>query len=551
MPAKRTLALKKRALTDMWAFFDLIDFKGGSSAFGEVHREFSDFVTYPQRITSSKPDGRRRVGLMPRGHLKSTVGSVGYVLWRIYRNPDIRVLFGTNIKKLARGFIRELRQYLEDTDLQATVWNARPHISGNLIPVLDAATRRRRSSGRDGAADEETDAEDKKIIWSLEALQVIRPSKFKEPTIAAVSTNTVMTGDHYDLVILDDIVDDKNSKVPSRRQDVIEWAMDMESILNTVHVSKVEGWSEVLGDEMLVMGTRYYKGDYYDYLFENAVEQEYITFFRNLYKNGRDDSDGYLWHEHITTDKVSKLRARTTPRRFASQYLNVIISEEEQIFKQSMVQWIRGNDYEIKDGFVRVIDPNDRNKRVKVRPILVVDPAISQKDSADFTVIAVGGLDTDENLYLFDMKIKRMLPTELTKTLFELADKWDVTLAYVESVGYQASIIHNVREKMRGRRPIVLRPYLPKGSKQDRIETMLQPLFENSKVWFSAWLAQLTELIDEMEYFPRAAHDDALDAVAMIRELAPKTRGDYDPGKRKQRDSGRYGVNTKYGGTRV
>jgi len=83
------------AFYDMWTFFDLIGFQGGRSNFGAVHEELVEFITSPQY--EGYEDYRRRVVLMPRGHLKSTIGSVGYALWRIFRNPNIRIIVGTNV----------------------------------------------------------------------------------------------------------------------------------------------------------------------------------------------------------------------------------------------------------------------------------------------------------------------------------------------------------------------------------------------------------------------------------------------------------------------
>ncbi len=96
------------ALFDIWVFCDLINFRGGRKSFGKFHNELTDFLTQTQRTEDT--ENRRRLILAPRGHLKSTVCSVLYVLWRIYRNPDIRILVGTNLKRLSRSFIRELRQ---------------------------------------------------------------------------------------------------------------------------------------------------------------------------------------------------------------------------------------------------------------------------------------------------------------------------------------------------------------------------------------------------------------------------------------------------------
>ena len=104
-PSKRVQEssdLSVRALTDMKAFAELIKFHGGWGSFGECHSELVDFVTTPQVNTNAQQKlafqgdeaeaHLRRLILMPRGHLKSTIGTILYTLWRIYRNPNIRIM---------------------------------------------------------------------------------------------------------------------------------------------------------------------------------------------------------------------------------------------------------------------------------------------------------------------------------------------------------------------------------------------------------------------------------------------------------------------------
>jgi hypothetical protein len=263
-----------KAYNDIWHFADIINFRGGSRKFGNVHRELAEFLTAPQVLESE--ENRRRLILMPRGHLKSTVSSVLYSLWRIYRNPNIRILVGTNIKRLGRGFIRELRQYFENSELQQKVWNKRPHVAGNLVPAISAADRRKRNSQRNNDFTGEEDinfADDTKLIWSMEALQVLRTEILKEPTVMIASVGTTVTGDHYDLLILDDVVDFDNSATENKADAILDWTRDLESVLDPRQ--KVEfdigpntRLVDYVGDEAVILGTRYFEWDYYQYLID-------------------------------------------------------------------------------------------------------------------------------------------------------------------------------------------------------------------------------------------------------------------------------------------
>ena len=83
--------LKVKALTSLRSFCDLIQFRGGTKAFGKVHLELMDWLSL-----SNEEKGTRKLVLMPRGHLKSTICSQLYPLWRIYQNPNIRIFIDSN-----------------------------------------------------------------------------------------------------------------------------------------------------------------------------------------------------------------------------------------------------------------------------------------------------------------------------------------------------------------------------------------------------------------------------------------------------------------------
>ena len=90
---------KVEAIFQFWKFLDVIEFKGGVSNFDPVfHRELADFLIAAQE-THHAAD-RRRLILVARGHLKSTLCTVAYVLWRIYRNPNTRICVATATKAI-------------------------------------------------------------------------------------------------------------------------------------------------------------------------------------------------------------------------------------------------------------------------------------------------------------------------------------------------------------------------------------------------------------------------------------------------------------------
>ena len=544
--AKNDLSVK--ALYDYWAFIDLLQFKGGKSNFSKIHDEMITFFTQTQLINSHK---RRRLGLVPRGHLKSTLGTVSYVLWRIYRNPNLRICVATATKDLALQFVREIKQYLEDEDLQDRVWNSRPHFEGRLVPILDRAGYSRRNRKWD--LGDTTEAEDKKVVWRSDALQVNRTEVYKEPSILAASPGSTITGMHFDLMILDDIINDETTATQDKINKTLRWTQDLESIIDperSVSHGSINGTmlKETIGDELLVWGTRYAKGDYYEYLLDNLDEFEYSLFFRNIYINGVDNSDGYIWGERFNDVVVNRLKKRQGIIRFSSQYLNKVVVSEDIIFDCDKFNYLLPThvDAEILGrGMARIENPH-RNTTVDIQLHMVIDPAISQKKTADNSVIMVGGIDHEFNLYIVDYFSGKMLPEELIKNTYELADRYNINSCWIEVVSFQQSLIYAFRNRFIDYRPLALREYRPKGDKKARIQTHLQPIVFNAQLYLMSWMKGDTQLQEEFSYFPSAVtHDDHLDAMAMIVENAkpsPNRKG------RSKAIYDHFTVNIRYGG---
>lgn len=582
---------KIQALHDIWTFAELINYEGGVKNFAKIHKKLAGFVTAPQvakvcllhKGFGKEHYNRRRLVLMPRGHLKSTVCSVLYALWRIYRNPYIRILVGCNLKDLSKTFIRALRQYLEDPELQERVWNNRPHFEGRLVPLMDSAGRKRRDKNREEDDPEQTEAADKKVIWTLEAIQVIRDKVIKEPTLLATSVGSRITGQHYDLLILDDIVDFDNCKTPAKIASVFGWAQDMESVVDPPRQVKVGGkngiWvEETVGDEILALGTRYDKLDYWGYIMENMEDLDYKVFVRNIHRNGANyvnpkwarepavqgkrkkdihqlktgsPEGGYIWAEKFTAGYVKRLKASTKiSRRWNSQYLNSIVDAEDMILKPEKIKYftIRGVK-KVDNGCLEITLPDDQGKRV-IKPFLCVDPAGSLETTADNSALSVGGMDAEHNLYIVDTKVGKYTIMEIVKHIFELCEKWGLYAVTVETNGVGVSIPYAIKEQFsKDRKPIVVNELRSKGEKKERLESGLQPLIENGKLWLADWMAVNSIVQDEILYFPReTAKDDWLDTVDMIRAKAFPTPTSMK-NKSKFRQKTKF-VNRKWGGTR-
>jgi phage terminase large subunit-like protein len=561
--------LKKKALDDPWAFIDLIDFHGGCSRFESIHRELLRFLT---------DTWERRLVLMPRGHFKSTICSALYVLWRIYRDPNIRILVGCSVKELATGFVREVKQYLEDPELQKYVWNSRPHIGGNLIPDIDRqdSKRRRGTKYRGNAEDgewvdpDEFGGNDRKVLWRANAIQVIRPEIFKEPTLYACSVGMQVTGWHFDLIIMDDIVTFENSDTPDKAKKILSWVMDMESIINPR-----EGG---LGDEFVVLGTRYYKWDYYGTLLGTDLDEEeavqdfidtqnddhlhiikrdiYGNGCQGLYQFGMEElegltaEDGYLCPKLMDEARERKLRRRLGTRRFNSQYMNKIMSEEDQLFSYESINFYTISNLSEYLTFQR-LQIRDGEDPVFITPVCCVDPGASLNPSANYTAIAVGGVTDKDLLIMLDIRYGHWTPSQMADKIQEVLEKWNLKRVVIENAGQQVAIINTIKERwLLNQFNAYIAQEIPKGDKKQKILDALEPVFESGSLWMPTHMAGMKEIKDEITFFPASGvRDDVLDVMEKVKRYAPKTSVQSVERRRNRRGEKRQ-VNQRYGGYR-
>jgi hypothetical protein len=336
-----TVEKKWKAVHSLPDFFDLIQFRGrGMKSFpSQYQHDLIKFISHTNEgyklddepwLQGKNPledlpfvlsrGSRRKMVLMPRGHLKSTIGSVGKTLWLIYKNPNIRIFVGCGNLGLSSAFMREMKAYLEDTFLIQHVWNARPHYEGPLIPKMSKTM----GLDRHRPDKNETQAADHKVIWTSDAIQVIRPDRLREPTVMVGSVGTIKTGFHFDHLVFDDIQTYDNTKTPQLIEVTMKWVDDLESVLDPYSPERD------LGGSVDVLGTRYQQNDYYGYCLEGLEYVSYDLMLKNIYQNGVDNSDGYLWPEKWNDEEEKMMRGklRRNPKRFASQYLNRIIADE-------------------------------------------------------------------------------------------------------------------------------------------------------------------------------------------------------------------------------
>lgn len=170
--------------------------------------------------------GDRKLVLLPRGHQKSTIISVCWVIQQLLRNPNETVGIYSATWKLSKDLLHQIKNILITS------------------PLKDLFGSFQSSEGR--WTNEQIDIAQKNFILS------------KNPSISTGGIDTGKTGSHCSLMIFDDPVTPENTTTPEQVRKTIESYQDCLPLLDP-------------GGRIVVIGTRYTMGDLYGNLIENEA----------------------------------------------------------------------------------------------------------------------------------------------------------------------------------------------------------------------------------------------------------------------------------------
>lgn len=211
-------------------------------------------------------------------------------------------------------------------------------------------------------------------------------------------------------------------------------------------------------------------------------------------------NDKSIWEELFPTEYLKRLRIEMGLYAFESEYQNNPISMENQPIKPEMLD------------VQKPVHP----KKIRV---MAVDPAISEKEIADFTAIAVFDRTEDSRFGLVIKERGHWGIDALTERIIELYNQHQPDRILIEEFAYQKVIRYVLTQKARAKNiflPIstafVGREVGGKTDKRpmDKLSRLLQilPLFEQKLVYIHD-----EEMKQELLAFPFGDHDDMVDAA--------------------------------------
>lgn len=445
-----------------------------SDLYEPLHRQVCDFVM-------KNIETKKLLILLPRGSFKSSVVTVGYSLFRILNNQNERILIGNATYPIATQFLGQIKNHLQRNERLKKIF-------GNF------------------AEDADQWREDKIFIGGKTAYTS------KDPTVWAQGVAANVVGSHFDIAVLDDLVSDVNIGTKDQIEKVKQY---YRGVLDLVDPSKT-GHQRVI-----IIGTTWHWDDLYAWLQETPEMRENFAVLRLPAYTGEFRKGELLFPSRLSWDILERKKRDQGSYHFSAQYMLDPIPEENQIFRSPFKK------YEETD-----------IRGLELRKFVTVDPAISEKKEADYSAMVCVGVDKNNTWYILDIWRDKVQPKALIDQIFFWNEKWKPITIGIETVAFQKALQYFINDEMKKRNQFIPIKELKHAdtSKDERIRG-LQPRYEVGSIFHPEryLIPNIEYLEDELLRFPKAKHDDVLDATASMLELVfpPRAREERTDVKRK------------------
>ena len=194
----------------------------------DLRSHHAAYAEYIRRIRVR--GGKRGFLLAPRGSGKSTICNTCYSVLRLLQDADLTILIGSRTMEQAMAFLGAIKGNFEKQQ---------------MIEVFG-------------------DLRGKK--WDEKAIDIRgREPGHKEHSIHVAGADGSVVSKHFDIIIADDLVEEKNSKTELNRETIRKFFY--KSLLPCLKP----------GGELWVLGTKYHPEDLYNHLEENDPSGGYVA----------------------------------------------------------------------------------------------------------------------------------------------------------------------------------------------------------------------------------------------------------------------------------
>lgn len=465
-PSLETVSANASSFLAPNTYHDLIErVAHQEAALTSLHAFLTTFLDYPLEPTHHalcdfiETSGAKQLVLMPRFSWKSSCLTIGYSVYRLLKNPNMRILIDSELLKNSKRFIAAIERYFESHEgLRA--------LFGDLVPSKDEAK------------------------WNdTEMTLKSRTSFAKEASVTVAGLDVDLTSAHFNLIICDDLVSSNNTNTKEQLEKVKEHFQLLHSLLDPS------------ASQLIVIGTRWHFADLYHTILTEMPQ--YQTFIRQALT----DASVAKLPSHRWAVRGTPVFPRLLPRAFLEEQLNL----------QGLAIWNAQYQNQAQDSeFAKFKWASIKAYTTVPEGLYItttIDPAISKEETADESAILTVGTDPSGVWYVLDVRHGRWNPYELVAEVFAVVQAFDPTVVGLEKHGFQQTLEYFLKEEMdKQNLYFAIEPLLVDSriSKDRRIEGLV-PLFESGRIFLKdvedalAW---------QLKQYPKCAHDDLVDALS-------------------------------------
>lgn len=456
---KERLLKKELYKSNLWELCKLIGFND----LGECHKELCAELDRTDKAYT------RRVFMYPRGHFKTSIITIANTVKRILNDPNSRILIASSTLENAKECLGVIK---------SVFW--RNEEFRKIFPEFCPP---------DGAKEFGTLMEFTVPNRTLLTL--------KNATVEVAGDGQTITGRHYEKIVFTDIVNPENSQSKYQLDNTIKWCSYCLSLLDNPLTNQCD-----------MEGTRYDHGDVYGDWIEKAKKAKKTYFM--MIKPAIYVEDGIeksLFHEKFDLESLRALEVEQGSFVFAGQYMLSPVDEGTASFKRESIRYIQRRDI-----------PRAKDNKFKYELYMTIDPAISESQKADHSVITIGMVDEKNILYIIDIKKGHWNTTKLLDTIWDTYYQYRPRLIGIETVAFQKMLATSIMDLGRSKGVILPVKEIVRNTSKSKVMRILSlvPRFEQKMIFFADDLDKAFIEMQILRFNPDKKNnkDDLLDSIA-------------------------------------
>ena len=434
-----------------------------------------DLFNYGQCYTATRNNyHNKKLGLVPRMHGKTRVGTEAFAIWSLYNNPDTRILIMSETWNNARRMLYVIKQYYLRIKENQRDMRTRYRIPGLIMGDWMGEP------------------------WNEDAIYVKkRQIAEKTPSIATAGLGTEVTSQHYDIIIGDDLIGKENSGT----LDQIHKASD-----DIAALSEVGDYTINNRTLFLFWGTRWHPQDGYGFIIKELADIYDILVLKCWNERNHDP----LFPEKFTSElleqiKDEKLRG-PDPMQWYLQWLNDPTPVARSPFNPDYFKYYNADTL-----------PKD------LRIYILTDLGLTEKTYSCPTAIAPVAIDNFGKHYMLPYwREKEKDPFKIAQKIIEFGKLYyrqGLICAGIEKNGNYET----VKLILAQRAPwLSVLPLEPANRTKDNRILGLQPILMTGRFYIMNDMTELKEEMIEFQPFSENTNRDLLDAICYIRDLEPE-----------------------------